>query len=280
VSESSLRPGAERRRQLVQQRRQERLLHLWRLLVFTALAAGLGYGLLRQGWILRTPAQVEVSGSRVVNRDQVIQAAGLRFPEPLLTLQPRNLARTLASALPVENVRVSRLMLPPRIRIELQDRTAVARAERLGPAGREEGFVDRLGNWISISQNLGLPLRDPLTVRVVGWNERHREDLALVLAQRQRFGGGLEQVRFDPSGSLWLETTGLGSLRLGPPDARLHRRLEVAAHLTRQLPSQLRGRRPQMVDLSDPEQPELTLPGLPAKDLPSPATAVRPQGGQ
>ncbi len=277
---SSLRPGAERRRQLRQQRRQERLVQLWRLLVFSALAAGLGYGLLRQGWLLRSPAQVEVSGSRVIHRDQVIQAAGLRFPEPLLNLQPRQLADTLTARLPVEDVRVTRLMLPPRIRVELRDRSAVARAERTGPGGLEQGFVDRQGQWISVSQNLGLAVNEPLTLRVLGWNERHSASLAQVLAERQLFGTSLRQIRFDPTGSLWLDTAELGSLRLGPADTQLDRRLTVAAHLSATLPAQLRGKRPQMVDLSDPDQPEITLPGLRSQDLPSPASATRPRGGQ
>jgi cell division protein FtsQ len=281
VSESSgLRPGAERRRLRRQQRRQERLVHLWRLLVFSALATGLGYGLLRQGWMLRSPAQVEVIGSRVINRDQVIQAAGLRFPEHLLSLHPRDLAHTLTGKLPVENVRVSRLMLPPRIRVELRDRTAVARAERSGPGGMEQGFVDRQGQWISVNPNLGLAVSEPLTLRVLGWNERHSAALGQVLTQRQQFGGRLRLVRFDPAGNIWLETAELGALRLGPADAQLPQRLTVAAHLSATLPAQLQGKRPQMVDLSDPNQPEITLPGLRSQDLPSPSSATRPRGGQ
>lgn len=280
MSDAALRPGAERRRQLRQQRVRERLINLWRLLVFSALAAGLGYGLLRQGWILRTPAQVEVSGSRVVSRDQVIQAADLRFPEPLLSVEPAALARSLAAALPVENVRVTRLMLPPRLRVELRDRTAVARAERIGPHGVERGYVDRLGNWITASQSLALQSHEPLSLTIEGWNERHRAVLAQVLALRKPFGSSLQRIRFDPTGSLWLDTSELGALRLGPPDSQLERRLAVAAHLTRTLPAQLKGQRPQVVDLSDPEQPELSLTGLRGQDLPSPSSAVRPRGGQ
>lgn len=280
MSDATLRPGAERRQQMRQQRLQERLLNLWRLLVFAALATGLGYTLLRQGWILRSPSQVEVSGSRVVSRDQVIRAADLQFPEPLLTLQPQELARTLAAALPVENVRVSRLMLPPRIRIELKDRTAVARAERQGAKGREQGYVDRLGNWINPGQSLVLPESERLSTKVLGWNERHRPALARVLAQRGPFGTSLLQIRFDPAGTLWLDTAELGALRLGPPDGQLERRLAAAAHLSHALPTRLKGQKPQMVDLSDPEQPELTLSGLKGGELPTPATAVKPRGGQ
>jgi cell division protein FtsQ len=280
MSDSSLRPGAERRRQLRQERRADRLRNLWRLVVFSAMATGLGYGLLSQGWTLRSPSQVEVSGSRLVNRDQVIQAAGLRFPLPLLAVQPRQIIQALSVALPVENVRVSRLMLPPRLRVELIDRSAVARAERRSPAGLEQGYVDRLGNWISLQQNLGVRLEGTQELRVVGWNGRHRPALALVLKQRQAFGGRLKEIRFDPEGSLWLSTSDLGPLRLGPPDGQLERRLAVAAHLNAALPAALGGRRPMIVDLSDPDQPELSLTDFKPVADSGPATAVRPRGGQ
>ena len=280
MSDSSLRPGAERRRQLRQERRADRLLNLWRLVVFSAMAGGLGYGLLTQGWTLRSPSQVEVSGSRLVIRDQVIQAAGLSFPQPLLALQPRQIIQTLSTALPVENVRVSRLMLPPRLRVELIDRSAVARAERRNKDGLEQGYVDRLGNWISLRQNLGVRLEGTQELRVVGWNERHRPALAKVLQERPAFGGKLQEIRFDPEGSLWLSTTDLGPVRLGPADGQLERRLAVAAHLNATLPANLRGRRPQIVDLSDPDQPELSLTGFKPVTDPGPATAVRPRGGQ
>jgi cell division protein FtsQ len=280
MSDSSLRPGAERRRQLREERRTDRLRNLWRLVVFSAMATGLGYGLLSQGWTLRSPSQVEVSGSRLVSRDQVIQAAGLSFPQPLLAVEPRQIIQALSVALPVENVRVSRLMLPPRLRVELIDRSAVARAERRSKAGLELGYVDRLGNWISLRQNLGVRLEGTQDLRVVGWNDRHRPALAMVLKQRQAFGGKLREIRFDPEGSLWLSTTDLGPLRLGPADGQLERRLAVAVHLNAALPTELRGRRPQIVDLSDPDQPELSLSGLRPMADSGPATAVRPRGGQ
>lgn len=281
MSDSSLRPGSERRRLLRQERRADRLRNFWRLLLFSSMAAGLGYGLLRQGWTLRSPTQVEVSGSRLVGRDQVIQAAGIRFPQPLLTLQPRLLRESLSQALPVENVRVSRLMLPPRLRVELVDRSAVARAERqVASGGKERGYVDRAGNWISLGQTLGGRLGESADLLVVGWNPRHRATLARVLQHRAAFRGRLREIRFDPNGGLWLETGDLGRLRLGPADGQLERRLVVAAHLNGTLPPKLRGRRPQVVDLSDPEQPELGLAGLKPIPTVSPATAVKPQGGQ
>jgi cell division protein FtsQ len=90
----------------------------------------------------------------------------------------------------------------------------------------------------------------------------------------------LREIRFEPDGSLWLTTQELGRLRLGPSDGRLRRRLEVAEHLTRTLPPQIRGRRPQMIDLSDPEQPELSLSGPVAGGVGDGRNAPPPRGGQ
>lgn len=272
-------PGAERRRQLRQQRRAERLRHLWRFVVFSGISAGLGFLLLRQGWNLRQPSQVEVVGSSLVNREQVIQAAGLRFPQPLLELQPRELGSQLMEALPVAKVKVTRLMLPARLRVELVDREAVARAQRRTARGPEQGYVDQEGQWISLHRQLGVRSRGNLQVVVLGWNERHRATLAEVLRAAGRIGPGLRQIRFQPDGSLWLTTAELGEIRLGPSDGRLPRRLEVVAQLNRALPAQLGGRRPQQIDLSDPEQPELSMAGRPGNGGAT-STLTAPRGGQ
>ena len=254
-------PGVERRRQLRRQRRIERLQDGWRILMYGALTAGLGFVLLREGWMLQGPAQVDVKGSRLVNREQVIAAAGLRFPQPLFALQPRLLSRSLAESLPVEQVKVTRLMLPPRLRVELVDREAVARAQRRTTKGPESGFVDRTGNWINADPNTRLRLGGKATIDVVGWNERNRPVLGKVLEAREQIGTGLREIRFDPDGTLWITTRELGPLRLGPVDSQLNRRLQVLAHLNRNLPQRIVGQRPMSIDLTDPEQPELTLQG-------------------
>ncbi|MEB3325626.1 MAG: FtsQ-type POTRA domain-containing protein [Cyanobacteriota bacterium] len=269
-------PGVERRRQLRRQRRMERLRDGWRLVVYGALATGLGALLLRQGWLLQGPGQVEVSGSSLVSREQVIAAAGLRFPQPLLSLQPRLLSSTLANSLPVEQVKVSRLMLPPRLRVELVDREAVARAQRRTPQGSEAGFVDRTGNWIHTDSLTRVRMGSKASIQVVGWNERHRPALAKVLAVRQEIGPGLREIRFEPDGAMWITTQELGALRLGPSDSLLDRRLKVVAHLNQTLPTRLAGKRPLSIDLTDPEQPELSLPGASTTTANGPSPRVPP----
>ena len=256
--------GVERRRELRLQRRRERLRNLWRIVVLAGAATGLGWLLLRQGWVLRTPAQIEVLGSRQVSRDQVFREGELKLPLQLLSLRPQQLSARLSAGLPVEQVQVSRLMLPPRLRIELVDREAVARAERRGPRGLEQGYVDRLGNWMTSRQQRGSAGK-AAAVRVLGWQERLRPALAQILDRREQLGSPLELVRFEANGSVWLRTAALGNVHLGPADQRLPRRLEVLQHLSSQLPQQIRGLKVQSIDLSDPDRPELGLPAVPGR---------------
>lgn len=266
---------AERRRQLRQQRRQERLRQLWRVVAFGSAGVALGYALLRHGWVLSGPDQIEVIGSRQVQREQIVQVGGLRFPLSLLSLQPNKLATELSAALPVDQVQVQRLMAPPRLRVQLVDRRAVARAERRGPQGLEQGYVDHLGNWMTQRQQAGVlqPVAAAnLRLQVQGWQPRYRSTLAALFSRRQQLGS-LEAIRFEPGGSLWLDTSSLGSVRFGPLDSRLQQRIEVLEHLLRELPSKLKGRPLQSIDLSDPDQPEIALPA-PAK--PASAGAVNP----
>jgi cell division protein FtsQ len=271
VTSTSPPRSLERRRQLRQQRRHDQLRNLWRILLLSATASGLGWVLLRQGWVLRTPSQIEIIGSRQVNRDQVIEEGQLQLPLQLLNLRPRQLADRLSAGLPVEQVQVSRLMLPPRLRIELVDREAVAQAQRRGPRGLERGYVDRMGNWMTSRQQRS---GASPTVQVLGWQEGLRPALALILARKGSLGSPLQEVRFDPNGSLWLRTAALGNVQLGPVDARLEERLQVLQHLSRELPQKIRGITVQSIDLTDPDRPELGLP--PGTDRGAAMNGARP----
>jgi cell division protein FtsQ len=265
-----LSPGAERRRQLRQQQQRERLRNGWRVLVLLGLAGGLGYGLLRLGWTLEGPEQVEVVGSRQVSTAEVIDAGGIRFPQPLLSLDPRAIASRLDAVLPVEEVQVSRLMAPPRLRVVVVDRQPVARAERRGPQGLEQGYVDRLGNWMTARQGQGLRSASTDKVMVQGWQPRHRAVVSTVLRHQDQMKNDLRTLRFDPSGNIWVDSASLGSVRLGPADQQLEQRLKVLGHLVATLPAQLQGKRLQSIDLTDPAQPELALVPGPTPPAPAP----------
>jgi len=248
--------GLQRRRELRRRKRMHLAGQLLSLLLLLGSSAGLGWLLLRHGWLLRTPAQVQLTSNSPFSREQVINAAGLRFPVALLGIDGASLQRRLGARLPVEEISLQRQIWPPQLLIDLRLRQAVARAQRQTPQGPESGFVDRTGAWISRAQQEATEAKAVPALDVVGWQARHASTIALLLRELPP-AAAISQVEFRRNGELWLHSGALGAVRFGSLDQRLPRQLDVLSHLAGQKP--LAQEATQALDLSDPERPELVL---------------------
>ena len=254
-----------RRRELRRQRRRALLVQLWRLVAMVLLSGGFAWILLRHGWTLRGPEAVILQGGASLQTNQVVEAAKLRFPQPLLEVSPRALEQQLLSALPVRSAQVERKMLPARLIIRLKPQIPIAQAERQGPAGRERGLLNAEGHWIPLTAASPEPLTEIL---VRGWNDQQRGLVAALLQQRDRFKGMLKAVVLQPDGNVSLVTTGLGRIDLGGDPALLNTQIETIVHLNNTLPEHLRQVGQSSLDLSNPDRPELQLPNPPAPKKP------------
>ena len=250
-----------RRRELRRQRRQTLLIQLWRFVALLLVSGGFSWILLRHGWTLRSPEALILTGGTALEANQVIEAAKLRFPQPLLEISPRALEQQLIKSLPVQSARVQRRMLPARLVISLKPEIPVAKAVRQGPFGRERGLLNAEGQWIPLSDALPEPLTE---IMVRGWNDQQRSQIAALLQQRDRFEGRLKAIVLHPDGNVSLITTALGQIDLGGEPALLNAQIETIVHLNKTLPKQLRQAHQSSLDLSNPDRPELQLPTPPA----------------
>ena len=249
-----------RRRDLRRQSRQALLLQLWRFVALLLLSGGFSWTLLRHGWTLRSPEAIILTGGAAVETNQVIEAAKLRFPSPLLEVSPKALEQKLVKVLPVRSAQVQRRMLPARLIISLKPEIPVAKAVRQGPAGRERGLLNAEGEWITLSDAVPEPLTN---IMVRGWNDQQRAQIAALLQQRDRFEGRLKAIVLHPDGNISLITTELGQIDLGGEPALLNAQIETIVHLNKTLPKHLRQAHQSSLDLSNPDRPELQLPALP-----------------
>ena len=260
-------------RRALRQRRRRRQLHDIGQLLLLALASAALFQVLLQNWWLRDVTQIELIGSQLVTAERLLDSGGLSLPTSLFTLSPPQLEQHLIETLPLQRVRVERLLAPARLRLLMEDRIAVARAERQGPVGMETGFLDREGRWLSTADHRGLgasPL--PTGLRVEGWSQRHRPLLLTLWKTLPRLDTPVASVRFSDSGALTLVTSGpLGMVRLGIIDHDLERKLQAMEHLHRQLSAdRTRAAQPlAFADLSNPDQPELGLSSEPGTALPT-----------
>ena len=257
-------PNIERRQRLRQEKQRERLIQAWRILFFAGSTTALAWILLSSGWNLRSIDQIRVSGSDRVGAESVVEAGDLRFPIPLLSLQPGNLERLLMDELPVQSVSIHRRLLPPGLEIKLMDRRPIAAATRNAAGGIERGMVDREGFWMPMTAALAeeTPESD---VRVQGWTLTRRATIAKLLEKRDQLGSPLQVVLVAPDGDLSVRMASLGLVKLGSNAALLDQQINTVIELTTSLPPQLRGQNDSTIDLSDPSKPELQLPPPPPK---------------
>ena len=265
-SQGPLPPGVERRRRLRQERRQERLIQLWRLVFFLLTATGLSWLLLTLGWSLRSASQIQISGSQRMDETVVVKAAGLTFPQSLLSLEPGEIETKLMQELPVQEVSVQRRLLPPGLDIQLVERRPVAAATRMGPKGIEQGMVDRKAQWMPM--DMAKQGEKPASaVKIEGWISSRRAVIARILQEQDRLGRPLKTIVVEPAGGINLRIETLGLVYLGANDALLDQQFKTIAQLNQSLPPGLRGSTSEGLDLSDPGQPELKL-----RPAPNPST--------
>ena len=267
-SQGPLPPGVERRRRLRLERRQERLIQLWRLVFFLLTATGLSWLLLTLGWNLRSASQIQISGSQRMDENVVVKAAGLSFPQSLLSLEPGEIESKLMQELPVQEVSVQRRLLPPGLDIQLVERRPIAAASRMGPKGIERGMVDREAQWMPM--DMAKRGEKPASaVKVEGWISNLRAVIARILQQRDLLGRPLKTILVKPAGDVSLRIETLGLINLGANEALLEQQFKTIAQLTQSLPPILRGTSNEGLDLSDPSQPELKLRPKPKPTTPT-----------
>jgi cell division protein FtsQ len=193
-----------------------------------------------------------------MNENVVVKAAGLSFPQSLLSLEPRQIETKLMQELPVQEVSVQRRLLPPGLDIQLVERRPIAAATRVGPDGIERGMVDLEAQWMPM--DMARQGEKPASaVKVEGWISNRRAVIARILQQRDQLGRPLKTIVVEPAGGVSLRIETLGLVYLGANDALLDQQFKTIAQLTQSLPPSLGGVASEGLDLSDPSQPELKL---------------------
>tara|TARA_B100001287_G_scaffold10987_1_gene8448 strand:+ start:176 stop:964 length:789 start_codon:yes stop_codon:yes gene_type:complete len=252
-------PQLERRRALRRQKRQELLGNIWRTVAFLLLSGSLGWLLLRFGWMLEGTSQVVVLGNSGLAPERVADAGEFSFPKPLLEINPAQLERQLKRDLPVESVRVRRLIVPARLEVQMQTRNPVAKATRRIPGGIALGLVDAEGHWIEPDPSVSLP--SPTTnVVIEGWSRSRQDVIATLLSDQSLLDNNLERIVLRSDGAILLRCGNLGDIDLGRNSALLDRQILAIDQLSRNLPKALISEEDALIDLSNPDRPEIQLP--------------------
>ena len=141
----------------------------------------------------------------------------------------------------------------------MRTRNPVARATRRIPGGIALGLVDSEGHWIEPDPSVSLP---PPTTQVVidGWSRTRRDAIATLLSEQSLLDNNLELIVLRSDGAIQLRCGQLGEIDLGRNIALLDRQIHAIEQLSLNLPKAVIAGEKALIDLSNPDRPEIQLP--------------------
>ncbi|MGB3615167.1 MAG: FtsQ-type POTRA domain-containing protein [Elainellaceae cyanobacterium] len=234
----------KRRRQLRRRRRWRILRSLWQFLVVSAFTVGIVWTISLPGWVIRSPEQIVVSGNDFLSEETVQSLLPIDYPQSVLWVRPQRLAVALQSTGPIATASIKRHILPPGLRVHIQEQRPVAllmgptdlevaSAQPLAPSPErspeissfqltglqpsglldEKGALIPIASYNTVRQDLALP-----DLKLIGMRQRYRSLWSSLYAQVERSPVGISEVDLRNPGNVVLRSD-LGSIHIGGYDA-------------------------------------------------------------
>ena len=254
------------RRQLMKRRqmlKQERRIHLgqsfWRLLALAGLTGLILWGITRPIWVVRSPRQIQVRGNQLLSDALLQDLVPLDYPQSLLEIQPEAIAQQLRQRAPLLAVEVDRQLLPPGLKVTVQERVpvAVVLPDQLGD-GKPAGLIDAQGAWMPLTSfGLGPTAEQLPGLQVRGLQPQFQRYWPQVYATIHHSPVAVQSIDWSDPTNLVLATD-LGIVHLGPYSPDLEQQLATLDKM-RNLPNHMPSSAIAYIDLSKPSQPAITL---------------------
>ncbi|MEM9216893.1 MAG: FtsQ-type POTRA domain-containing protein [Cyanobacteria bacterium P01_F01_bin.150] len=245
LNESSL---GERRRYLRHQRRWLMLKRTWQFLIVGSLSWGAGWLMTRPGWIIQSPASIQVEGTVFLSPDAVLSRLPMTYPQPLFKVPTSILEDHLESLEPIADATILRRLFPPSLTIHVQEYRPVAillgnsygninsalydvgTEDSLSPANRTEeatGFLDENGTWLPLGsyEDMEEGLGELPTLEVLGMRREYRT----------QWGKLYKQIRDSPVTVERIDWRQLDNLKLKTEIGMIHHGAYNAATFMKQI---------------------------------------------
>ncbi len=125
---------------------------------------GVGWFVSQPNWTISKPEQIEIKGNNYLSDVAIRSMMAIRYPQPLMDLEPEKLRTQLLARRSIVAASVDRVLLPPHLTIQVQDLRPVAQVVR-DPSKPPTAFIDErgvetaIGNYLPTVQKQAPKLR-------------------------------------------------------------------------------------------------------------------------
>ncbi len=247
------------RKQEIIRRRIRNLKYLWQVITYNLISLILLFTFIKLGWSPISAQQIKIRGSQSINGETIVETSGMIFPKPILSINPKEMEKNLLKELPIKSISIQRQLIPPGLEIQVLERKPITYAIRSRGEISEEGMLDEEGNWMPLKIAKRIKT-DKIQLYVEGWMPTHKSSIAIILQDRKNLGITLRKIILSQNGDISLNSDEFSLIQLGSNPRSLKKQIKALPYLSRSLPSNFRNQKGIIVDIRDPEKPEIQIP--------------------
>ena len=204
------------------------------------------------------PNKITISGSKLFSVKDLVNNSSLNFSTRLIFIKTKLIERELKQNLSLDQVSLTRQLLPFGLKVFIKTRTPIAYGERVLDGLKISGFIDEEGIFINEKYAEKVNL-EALNIQVFGWNENLKKTLSKILISQNKNKFELTKVNFSPNGFITLEEKYLKTIFLGFNQDLLDTQLQKIRDLKDQLKKNNFSYEIDNVDLTDPNNPKIKV---------------------
>ena len=184
--------------------RQAQNRYFWRSIIVSLVAGGIFSLAIFPHWQIKTQSQIKIEGDRYILSSAIYQALNFNYPQSAIAVPTQKIENRLGAMPIIKSVRVTKTILPPAVKIALEERIPVATAVSSG----QVGFLDDKGVWLDPNfydlKNNNLNLSD---LKIVNFQPQYSQAWAkiydLIIAYPTI---GIREIHWDDVGNLFFVT--------------------------------------------------------------------------
>lgn len=115
----------------------------------SGMIAGLVWSIDQPDWMISKPEQIRIDGNQYLSDTAIRSMLAISYPKPIVDLAPDRLATQLAAQGSVASVKIDRGLLPPHLKVQIEDLPPVA-GMMLDDNTPSKIFVDERGRQVPV----------------------------------------------------------------------------------------------------------------------------------
>jgi cell division protein FtsQ len=156
--------------------------NIWRSLFISTVAGGLCWGFTIPKWEILDSSQIIVEGNHYLGTATIVSFLGISYPESIWQVQTGKMRQNLISLPSIAEVKVTRQIFPPTIKVALREKIPVAASfspipfnSQLSQGQQQSGFLDKNGDWLPKKFYSKTTTKLP-TLQVKGYRQQDRQN--------------------------------------------------------------------------------------------------------